>query len=48
MSSLYPPEFFANCLGDSYRSAQKIVPLVLELFPGTQSVLDAGCGTGHS
>ncbi|WP_431857349.1 class I SAM-dependent methyltransferase [Azospirillum sp.] len=41
----YDPNFYAVQSGGSYRSARKIVPLVLE-WTGARSVLDVGCGVG--
>ena len=42
----YSDDFFRLKLAGSYASAQRIVPLVLDLVPA-RSVLDVGCGTGH-
>jgi SAM-dependent methyltransferase len=45
-ASAYTDEFFRARLAGSYASAQRIVPLVLDLVPA-RSVLDVGCATGH-
>ena len=42
----YSGEFFDNFADGAARSASVIVPLVLELLPGTKSVVDVGCGPG--
>lgn len=42
----YGPEFFAGIDAGSRRSAQIVVPLILELFQ-PQSLLDMGGGAGH-
>lgn len=44
-SKFYPTEFYHAQEPDSRRSAEVIVPILLELF-GLKSVVDVGCGTG--
>jgi SAM-dependent methyltransferase len=44
--NVYTEKFFQTELAPSYASAQRIVPVILELIP-VHSVLDVGCGTGH-
>lgn len=41
----YNTAFYDGQSGGSYRSAQRIVPMVLETIPA-RSVLDVGCGVG--
>ena len=43
---IYDPKFFAKITEVSAASAAVVVPLILKLFPETQSVADVGCGTG--
>ncbi len=45
MSEPYTKGFFADLRAGSMRSAEEIVPLVLELVPA-RSVVDVGCGEG--
>jgi SAM-dependent methyltransferase len=44
-SAPYTLEFYENLVSGSRRSAEVVVPLVLERMP-VQSVVDVGCGTG--
>src|SRR5438874_8772320 len=45
MRSDYTKYFFKSHRGGSYRSAQEIAPLVIELVQ-PRSVIDVGCGSG--
>lgn len=45
MHNLYDDKFFRLQQSRSYQSAQKVVPIILELFPA-RSVVDVGCGVG--
>ncbi len=42
----YDRAYYASQVQGSARSASIMVPLILELFPETGSVVDFGCGTG--
>ena len=43
---LYDKNFFANQQDGAYRSAEIVVPLLLEILGPLGSVIDVGCGTG--
>jgi SAM-dependent methyltransferase len=43
--NVYDPDFYRRQKSGSYRSAEIIVPLLLELMP-VRSVCDVGCGVG--
>ena len=45
-SSPYGRDFYNSQAAGSLRSAQEIVPLVLDLVPA-QRIVDVGCGTGQ-
>ena len=45
MTRGYPPEFFEGLRKTARRSAERVVPLVLELV-SPSSVVDVGCGVG--
>ena len=45
MTQGYPPEFFEGLRKTARRSAERVVPLVLELV-SPASVVDVGCGVG--
>ncbi len=45
MSEPYTKDFFADLRAGSMRSAEEIVPLILEVVPA-RSVVDVGCGEG--
>ena len=45
MSEPYTKDFFTDTRAGSIRSAEEIVPLILELVPA-RSVVDVGCGEG--
>lgn len=42
----YNEQFYAEISDGSRRSAAAVVPLLLRLVPGVQSVVDFGCGSG--
>lgn len=43
---LYDKTFFANQQDGAYRSAEIVVPLLLDILGPLGSVIDVGCGTG--
>lgn len=44
--SLYDANFYAKHIDGSSRSAKKVVPEVMRIFPQIKSVVDIGCGAG--
>lgn len=46
MTTEYDGAFFDYMTHEAARSAQAVVPLVLDLLPDVGSVVDVGCGTG--
>lgn len=42
----YDAEFYQNQVEGSLRSANRVIPIVLDLIGGVTSVADIGCGTG--
>lgn len=44
LEKIYDRDFYKDHQNDTLRSAQVIVPLILEVFP-VKSVIDVGCGT---
>lgn len=44
--NIYDQSFYSDQLDGSILSASIVVPLVLELFPDIESVVDVGCGVG--
>ena len=45
-SGVYDSVFFSEQIEGSMRSASAVIPLILETFPDTHSVVDIGCGAG--
>jgi len=46
-SALYTPGFYSGLAAQTQRSAEIIVPFVLDELPWVRSVLDVGCGLGQ-
>ncbi|MEW6600676.1 MAG: hypothetical protein AB1499_06875, partial [Nitrospirota bacterium] len=45
IQNMYDPEFYKIHSADSLRSAEVVIPLILNVFPA-DSVADIGCGVG--
>ena len=45
-STLYDQSFFDNCSPGASRSAEIVIPILMEMLQ-PQSVIDVGCGRGH-
>ncbi len=44
--NVYNNDFYSNQKNGSLLSAEVVVPIILEYFPDTKSVIDFGCGVG--
>ena len=44
-SQIYDDAFFDYCAKNNYRSAKKIVPIILQVF-SPKTLIDFGCGGG--